>query len=300
MTFAGRNAKSSLLVIVSLALISMSIAAAFDYEGTVALRGLGGAEFLEFMERSVFEGDSFGAGDIGTLTQILAFVAYLIAACLNDGRRYRLRSSLGFLAFVGCSSGLLVQGLKVFLARPRPGGEFAPFWQVSTIAPERLFGSGSFPSGHTAQIALLLSLVYIWQGASPWIRRLAALLVFVLAGVMGFSRIAGFKHWLTDTLGSVFLCWLLIHISYYYVLRIPEQLAYCQRWGILPKSWPRLWEIALLFWLSLATLATASSAALWRGQRVAWAAVVIVGLPIGILQFLRLRRRWLTALGVKP
>lgn len=300
MTCQSPHARSSLLGILGVALITMPIAAAFDYDGTLALRGLGGTAFLEFMERSVFEGDALGAGDIGTIVQILAFATYLTLACRSKARYHQLRPTLGFLAFVGAGVGIVVQGIKVFLARPRPGGAFAPFWQISAIAPDRLFGSGSFPSGHTAQIALLLSLVYIWHGASAPLRRLAALVVFIFAGIMGFSRVAGFKHWLTDTFGAIFLCWLLIHCSYFFVLKIPEQRTYWRRWGQLPANWPRLWEIVLLFWLALAAVSTAAAAALWRGHLLAWAALAALGLPFGLWQFWRLRRRWLMALGSAP
>jgi hypothetical protein len=69
----------------------------------------------------------------------------------------------------------------------------------------------------TAQIALMLAFVYAWPGVAPAARRAAAALVLVLAGIMGLSQTVSFKHWLTDTIGSVFLCWLALHWSYYYL-----------------------------------------------------------------------------------
>jgi membrane-associated phospholipid phosphatase len=294
------DAQRGLWAILALAAVCLGLGAAFDQELTLALRGWGGTGFATFMGQSLFEGDAPGAGDVGTIAQLAALGVYLWAALARGDGSWALRPDVGFVAFSGLSVGVVVQAVKVALARQRPGGSFTPFWELSGTAPEKLFGTGSFPSGHTAQIALLLAFVYAWPGVAPAARRAAAALVLVLAGIMGLSRIVSFKHWLTDTIGSVFLCWLALHWSYYYLLRVPEQRVYLERWGRLPSRWPRLWELELFGWTLLAAVSVASVAALWRGGYGLAAGLPAVLAPLAALMLARRRRRYLDALGVAP
>jgi membrane-associated phospholipid phosphatase len=294
------GAQRGLWAILGLAAVCLGLGAAFDQELTLALRGWGGTEFATFMGRSLFEGDAPGAGDFGTIGQLAAIGVYLWAASTRGDGRWALRPAVGFVAFSGLSVGVVVQAVKVALARQRPGGSFTPFWELSGTAPEKLFGTGSFPSGHTAQIALLLAFVYAWQGGAPAARRAAAAFVLVLAGIMGLSRIVSFKHWLTDTIGSVFLCWLALHWSYYVLLRVPEQRVYLERWGRLPSAWPRLWELELFGWTLLASVSVASAAALWRGGHGLAASLPAVLAPLAAWLLAKRRRLYLDALGAAP
>lgn len=282
-------------LIAGLALFALGLGSVYDQELTISLRGLGGPAFADFMGRSLFEGSAFGFGDIGTLSQVAVVALYLWGA---SQRWLKLRPELGFLGFSALFVGLLVQSLKVLLARPRPGGEFQPFWQISSTAPERLFGTGSFPSGHTAQIALLLGFVYVWRRASPAWRRGLSALILLAAATMGLSRIVSFKHWLTDTMGSVFLCWLALHWTYYVGLKIPEQGWYLQRSGTLPATWPRVWELELVAWSGLVMIGAAMAAAMWRGG-YGWGGLLpAVAVVVGALMFTKRRRHVLAALGV--
>ena len=280
------------------AVVALAMASTVDQQISISWRGFGGPHFADFMGRSLFEGAAFGFGDIGTLSHLTAFIVYLGVAARRD-RLLKMRPELGYLAFAAAVGGLCIQGIKVLMARPRPGGDFLPFWQLSQTAPDRLFGSGSFPSGHTAQIALLLGFVYTWQRTTLRRRYGAACAVFLAAAGMGFSRVVSFKHWLTDTVASIFLCWLLLHVSYYRVLRIPEQRWYLEQTGSLPRSWPRFWELELVFWATLAITGAAASAAIWRGG-YKWAWILSgVMMAVGVTVFVRRRKQLLAQLGVR-
>ncbi|MFH1090191.1 MAG: phosphatase PAP2 family protein [Pseudomonadota bacterium] len=122
----------------------------------------------------------------------------LLAAALIIAWRYdlyKLKAAVidGLLAFV--LSGLLSQGIKHLVGRPRPR-----LWAqgVVHLGPSLADGLDSFPSGHAStSVAVALVLSFWYPKASPVFMGLAA---FVAA-----ARILGGSHFPFDVLGGVFL-----------------------------------------------------------------------------------------------
>lgn len=93
-------------------------------------------------------------------------------------------------------AGLASRGIKVWLAVPRPAAVLGT--QEITIIGSQLL-TKSFPSGHTVSAAAFAG---VWLGALGG-RRMWSL--FVMAGLVGLSRVAVGAHWPFDTLAGACL-----------------------------------------------------------------------------------------------
>lgn len=103
--------------------------------------------------------------------------------------------SAGLLALAGASEVVVVQGLKLLFARPRPG------FGISEA-------TASFPSGHatgTAMVFMLLAVLLFerHRKARPWAEGIA----IGLALVVGFTRLVIGAHWPTDVVAGWGLGW---------------------------------------------------------------------------------------------
>ncbi|MBT2422471.1 phosphatase PAP2 family protein [Streptomyces sp. ISL-22] len=105
------------------------------------------------------------------------------------GVRRRWPSLLFLLTAYVAGNLLVVQALKLWVDRPRPA---QPLVRVD---------HGSFPSGHTAGMALLVVVVGALLVPAPWRRRWWAAGI-ALTGAMMWSRTWLHAHWLTDTLAG--------------------------------------------------------------------------------------------------
>jgi membrane-associated phospholipid phosphatase len=109
-------------------------------------------------------------------------------------------------------SAFLTVAVKLFVARPLPGG-VDRLGAVDTTY--------SFPSGHTLNSAVFLALVVwlLWPIASGTARGLLGAAAAALAVGVGASRVYLGYHWLTDVLASglVAVAWL----SVVWMLREP-------------------------------------------------------------------------------
>ena len=229
---------------------------------------------VDFMGRTIFEGQALGGGDPVVLYLLAALIGYYLAWKNGPaGRFYRHRSLLGFVAVSAACWGLgIVHALKWAVGRARPFEVLftgAPFTAWHDIGPHFVTEGiyhGSFPSGHTAQAALLLTLAYVLAagaehraGLRPaaWLWT-AVCLLFTTA--MGAARVMALSHWLTDVIAGLFFTWIGIHASYHWILKVPAQVSFFRKTGRWPQA-PEAWELRLSAWL-LGTLAGFSMAVL--------------------------------------
>jgi len=112
-------------------------------------------------------------------------------------RRAHFFSLLAGWTSAALSTQLLKHTLFADVKRPRTVFKDVPGWHW--VEGVRLYESASFPSGHTTDIFALMCLLALWSG-----RWLTGLWAFLVALLVGFSRIYLSQHFLSDVLaGSV-------------------------------------------------------------------------------------------------
>ncbi len=147
-------------------------------------------------------------------SQLAEWPLYLVAALPLVVKRWRITA---FYAASELTSATVVWVLKQLFRAPRPATFFEsiPDVVLPVVEGVRLHHSNSFPSGHTATFfvfftfcALLLAHYYTTHESdrrfsATW-RRLAMLLLLVMAALGGYSRIYLSQHFLSDVcVGSI-------------------------------------------------------------------------------------------------
>ena len=105
------------------------------------------------------------------------------------------RTGLIFLGVIPASLGIFI--LKELISRPRPGADYIAIIEASS--------TGSFPSGHAYQTALLGVLILVlFLPIIPYriIRIVIGSSVFSLVGLVAMSGVYLGVHWPSDVLGS--------------------------------------------------------------------------------------------------
>jgi hypothetical protein len=68
------------------------------------------------------------------------------------------------------------------------------------------------------------------------------------------------SHWPTDVIAGLFFTWIGVHVSYHWILKIPDQTSFFRETGSWPQA-PVAWELRLSAWI-LGALAGFSAAVL--------------------------------------
>jgi membrane-associated phospholipid phosphatase len=232
-----------------------------DRAWTLWLREHRWAQLDRFMDRTLFEGEWIGGGDPVVILLILATVGYYLAWKGFFGAiLVRWRPHFGFALTCALITAIqVVHSLKWVMGRARPkevvakGLAFSHWFEFGPHFITDGIYRGSFPSGHTAQVFLLMALAYILIAdprLSPRIRRLGwvwGVMALAYTLVMGIGRCMSFSHWLSDVVGALTTSWVGMHLIYFHLLRVPEQVRYHRRWGQHPPT-PQVWEMQLCAW----------------------------------------------------
>lgn len=254
-TTIGRNA------LLALGAISLALVPWVDRAWTLWLRQHRWTRMDRFMDRTIFEGEWIGGGDPVVVLLILAILGYLLAW---KGRlratMERWRPHFGFALTCALITALqMVHSLKWVMGRARPkevfekGMAFSHWFEFGPHYVTEGIYRGSFPSGHTAQVFILMALAYI-LAADPQLSKRrrqwgwfwgAMALAYTL--VMGVGRCMSFSHWFSDVIGALTLSWVVMHLIYFHLLQVPEQSRFYRRWGRHPRQ-PLLWEIQICVW----------------------------------------------------
>lgn len=184
-----------------------------------------GDEIFYFSERRSDPGNAFFLF-ITQLGEGWAFIGGLIILLL-----YRYRSAL-YLPLVGLSVSLLSFLSKTFFAHERPSLYFRNLGlldQINIVEGIHLNGGvNSFPSGHTMAAFALYTYLAL---CLPW-KRWSGLFLFLLAALVGVSRIYLVQHFLKDIyLGAIL--GVLIALVFFYLQ--------------LQRPWGKKWERGLLY-----------------------------------------------------
>jgi len=182
--------------------------------------------FRDFMADSLYEGDFIGASDFGVTAAILCFIIWVYR---RRGGSWLGRLSINELKFIWLSSFmtaiLAVHSLKWIIGRARPNVFFESLgyglltqdqlngMSLPGFLPlfgPRGIGLNSFPSGHTASCAILLTFSYVLWPKKKAVSLFFGLCVLTLSIAMGAARSMSGMHWLSDSVASVFLTWSII------------------------------------------------------------------------------------------
>jgi len=287
---------------------SMLLVAPHDIDLTSWFSAHKSQGFVDLMSESIFELERLGGGDLIVLYSVICVLLYLCSSLIDYDcsgrsllnslqntllarpglsdwlRRNRLRLEFLVVSILCCSI-LMVKLLKWTMARPRPKKYFwgtRPFyewWEVGPYFLDEGTYRASFPSGHTASAIALMGLVYVlWfsfeRSRQRWFGTALFLFTMAFALAMAAARIMSRAHWPTDVTFSIFGGWLLIHLLFFYGLRVSGGSA-----GLAGGS----------------TELTPPPP--FRGIRICWYLILFclafVGLFIGVKHFLHDRWPWL-------
>jgi membrane-associated phospholipid phosphatase len=262
----------SLAAILCAGIVMLAVLTPYDYQWTLHLSTHKIRGFAEFMNRSVFDRARLpGAGDLVYPPLIIAFLLYIPSWLwkfnhLLPGNRFHaflasFRPLFGFTLVSAFSCALLfVHTTKQVMGRARPNAVFEgamPFSEWYQTGPHFFtHGSftGSFPSGHTATASIAIIFAYVllasFQDKRRWIGWIGLVLSLLFTAAMGIARMMSASHWLSDVVFTLFSEWALIHIIFYWVLKIPEQREYFRRHG-RPQPRPPFFELRLCLLLLL-------------------------------------------------
>lgn len=256
-----------LFILLVLTAMLMAGTTAVDRSWTLKLNAHKWPGLEQWMNRSVFKGDVIGINDMVIFYLLGVVLVYYLGWRSRPGNPMTaLRPQCGFVltsALIGAV--YLVQGLKWMVGRARPAEVLSEGWPYSHwfafgphFVTEGIF-SGSFPSGHTAQIFILMTLAYA-LAADPGSGRTARIAgwvwgaaCLVLGSAMAAARCMSLSHWLSDCLGSIVFGWIVTHLVYFYLLNVPQQRQYIHTRGTSPEV-PLVWEVRLCLYLFAATL----------------------------------------------
>ena len=261
------NRQWGLITLSVATVITMSAAAWVDRDWTMAIGSMQWPWFEAIMGRSLFEGDRPGANDPVILLLLAATFVYYMGWRRPAPEKWAAwRPQTGFILVSALVTAVyFVHACKWAIGRARPGlviEKGMAFSHWFTFGPHFITDgifSGSFPSGHTSQMFILMTVAYVLAG-DPLLsgrKRQAGILwaavSILLSLAMGFSRCMTLNHWLTDTLGSILIGWFIMHLLYFHILRVPAQRRFMANHRAMPEV-PGAWEIILCVHLLIGTL----------------------------------------------
>ena len=295
------------IALLALSVCLMAAATVYDVDTTKALVAAEWKALTGFMGRTLFEGELPGANDIFVFILLAALIVYILAQKSTAGFKVKAMGiDAGFILLAALVIAVLfVHGGKLTLGRARPdqvlkhGVMYSDWFRYGAHFIADGTFRGSFPSGHTAQAFIAMSLAYVVAGhpqasrlrrRTGWILGAAALFFSLL---MGTARCMSLSHWLTDVLGAILFGWLLMHLLYHRVLCVPDRHRYMTLHGRVPQS-PSCWELRIGLYLLVLTIGVSIFGnglhALWR-QQALWMSILIPpGILLVVLTTIRIKR----------
>lgn len=272
-------------------MVTLWYATYWDTDASRYLRSLSSEIWVDVANRSIFEGDALGLSDISIFIFIAALIRFIFSFLVQHQMpSLQLRIRLNFLLISVISYTALVHLIKGVLGRRRPF-QFVSDPQLidvqSFLSPVNWtldgWGKGSFPSGHTATMVCLFSLLAFAKNSLH--RFVVFSVILILIVLMAMARIASQSHWLSDTIGSVVLGSFLIALLYYRILRVSELSNKIENLSISSsKSFSLRWQwqqmaflILLIICAFIPLIFISSELAEW----LKWALVLLSALILG-------------------
>jgi len=304
-----------LIFLTLFSLLSMLLLVRVDYEWTFWLYRNRINGWGDFMGQTFFEDGLIGGSDICMAVQLILGASYFGSSM---GPRFpRLqpyRPYLGFALFSALVTGLgLVHSVKLIMGRARPyliAKKGLPFSHWFEFGPHHIFDGnffGSFPSGHTATAILLITFAYMLVSNPIHTLRTRIMgwiwgtLVLLFATGMAIGRSMTLHHWISDGIGIILLAWITIHLTFFTILKVPQQVQYIKRHGEYPTQLG-YWELQLLWRiliLDLAIMAVIFGIKAVFYQKVPWLILLLIpAIPCGYYTAKSIRKKYLSSMSV--
>lgn len=193
-------------------------ASSFDYLLAHSLVKFKASGWVDFANRSIFEGEELGLTDISVIALIVILVSLPLSRygiiSIHEKHRWNIHRILGFAVVFG----VLTHWLKGVFSRLRP-------FQLDAVSKNIDFfdttnfdftgwGHASFPSGHTSLVLILIAFLrFIPESAMRFVFMSFTL---TLSLWVALARVASESHWFSDTFASISLGCLLL-----FMLEIP-------------------------------------------------------------------------------
>jgi membrane-associated phospholipid phosphatase len=283
-----------LMILFTLSLIVMSLATLYDRTVTAFLAEHEWQALSVTMGRTIFEGDLPGANDPLVILLIASLVVYVMGWRFPQRFKWvAYRPHAGFVLITALVIAfLLVHGIKLSMGRARPymvfnhGMPFTPWYSFGPLFIANGLFSGSFPSGHTAQIFSATAFCYILAADPIFGKKIRLLgwvwgaLMLILCLAMATARCMSSSHWLTDVLGSICLGSVIMHFLYHWLLFVPDQRRYVDLHRGFPKL-PSLWELRIGGFLLFAAAGLVAFVSGVRSPLLGQSYWMMIGIPIG-------------------
>ncbi len=315
MCFKKNTKPVGLTFLALFSLLSMLLLSRVDYEWTFWLYNNRIDSWGEFMAQNLFDDGVFGGSDIGLLAQLILGVAFFCSTPRSRFPRLQpYRHYLGFALFSALVTGLgLVHSVKLIIGRARPYlvvKKGLPFSHWFEFGPHHISDGtffGSFPSGHTATTILLITFTYIMVSNPSHSLRTRILgwtwgvLTLLFATGMAIGRSMMQHHWISDGIGIILLAWIAIHLIFFTILKVPQQVQYIKLHGKYPKQ-VGYWELRLLWRLlilDLAIMAAIFSIKAVIYQKAPWLILLIIPvIPFGYYTAKSIKKTYLSSMSV--
>lgn len=281
---------------------AMICTTAVDYPLTKWIWQNGWTTFAESMGQSLFEGEYPGGGDLAVIFLVVVFGCYALSLRPQAPTGLAAwRPSLGFMVAGSLITAFAwVHTLKWLVVRARPYLVFdgsLPFTAWYEIGPHFINEGiyyGSFTSGHTAQVFVMMTLAYalVGRGRKPagWVVG-TGVLTYTLT--MGLARCMTLSHWVTDVIGAVVISWRTLHVLYYQILKVPLQHRHRDALtgsGNLKAGWELLLGLSLVATCLGLVLAGLGLRAFWIPEARQLAFLILPGIPLAVWGALKSRQ----------
>ncbi len=313
-------------IILILGILSLWIVVDMDYPLTLWLYQNRNNALKDFMANSIFELEPIGGGDFAVFLLIGIAICYLLSQVVdiqdeNWIQRLQLpisfvlarprlhkwlkdtRPTLGYLVLCGlCCALYLVHTTKWIFGRTRPGHvwddklPYSEWYEWGDFFMLKGYFHGSFPSGHTATAFMFMALAYpvlLNSSKHRFVGIAVGVFAFFLATLMSISRSMSKDHWISDSVFSIFACWLVIHALYFWGVKMVEKNRYFLRHKTAYPL-PLFWEIKIGWWVFVACigllLTTVGLRAPFLGFSWAWLALAAMGLVLLGLGIVKTRK----------
>lgn len=248
----------TLLLLTGSVLLVLVLLTPFDY--TISKYIIGHRQennLTHFFNFNIYEHNIFGIADIVVLFLLGSLTVYALSFIPFFSSLKKFRKASGYVISAGVTVALsIVHAWKWAFSRVRPYDVFDKTFDLYThwFMPGRYtlevgFNQGSFPSGHVATVAILMTLFFLMPKQKyRYLRWLYAFVVFLLSAYMVWLRTMVRQHWFNDNVASYGIALVILYFFYWFI-HYPPSKKLSDLTDVRVKGWEFYFTLLNLFFL---------------------------------------------------